>query len=180
MMEYSFTIYVDRPLNDSESKALYDDERFLDVAIGESGDQQRGFVSFTVNANSVTSALAKSLESLELFGLTPTNLEDEDTVTASQIAERTGRTRQSIQMLISGKRGPGGFPHPWNDDPALYSWSEVARWFRNELHEPIQPYNADSDVIAATAHMLRANALVHLNKLAPVMTAMGYSALAAA
>ena len=38
---------------------------------------------------------------------------DDDWLTASEIAKRVGRTRQSIGLLVRGHRGPGGFPAPW-------------------------------------------------------------------
>jgi len=178
-MEYSFTIQVDRPLTDEQTDILYNDERFLDVGVGESGDRQRGFLAFTINEQSVTGALEKALLATKAIGLTPIGIEDDDAVTATQIAERTERSRQSIQQLIKGTRGPGRFPAPWNDDPALYSWAQVARWFTNELHEQI-PYDADAAVIAATSHVLRANNLVQLNQLGPVMNAIETPTLAAA
>ncbi|MGH3751970.1 MAG: hypothetical protein ACRDRP_04605 [Pseudonocardiaceae bacterium] len=37
---------------------------------------------------------------------------DDDWLTASEIAERVGRTRQSVALLAHGERGPGGFPAP--------------------------------------------------------------------
>jgi len=173
-MEYSFTIQVSHALTDEQTNVLYDDETFLDVGIGEGRDRQRGFLAFTLNANSATEALEKALKAINKVGLIPLSIEDNDTVTATQIAERTGRTRQSIQQLIAGKRDPGNFPPPWNDDPALYSWTEVNRWFAKELNEQIQPYDAEADVITATSHMLRANALVQLKKLTPVIQAIEY------
>jgi hypothetical protein len=38
--------------------------------------------------------------------------QDDDWLTASEIAKRVGRTRQSIGLLVRGDRGPGGFPAP--------------------------------------------------------------------
>ena len=64
--------------------------------------------------------------------------QDDDWLTASEIAERVGRTRQSIGLLIRGDRGPGGFPaavaRPGSRNP-LWSWAEVEAWF--ERYEPL-------------------------------------------
>jgi hypothetical protein len=63
--------------------------------------------------------------------------EDYDWLTASEIAERTSRTRQSMSLLIRGDRGPGGLPLPVARKASshpLSSWSEVATWF--ERYEP--------------------------------------------
>jgi DNA-binding IclR family transcriptional regulator len=37
---------------------------------------------------------------------------DQDLVSVSDIARRVSRTRESVRLLIDGKRGPGGFPAP--------------------------------------------------------------------
>lgn len=60
-----------------------------------------------------------------------------DWLTGAEIAERVGRTRQSIGQLVRGDRGPGGFPAPvarrGSPNP-LWSWVEVAAWF--SAYEP--------------------------------------------
>lgn len=50
---------------------------------------------------------------------------------ASEIAERLGRTRQSVDMLVRAKRGPGGFPSPvsGNVRNPLWRWADVEAWF---------------------------------------------------
>ena len=58
--------------------------------------------------------------------------EDDDWLTASEIATRVGRTRQSIGQLVRGDRGPGGFPAPvarHGLPNPLWSWSDVEAWF---------------------------------------------------
>ena len=58
--------------------------------------------------------------------------QDDDWLTASEIAQRVGRTRQSIGLLVRGDRGPGGFPAPVARHGAsnpLWSWAEVEAWF---------------------------------------------------
>lgn len=56
---------------------------------------------------------------------------------AVEVAERVGRTRQSIGQLVRGDRGPGGFPAPiarrGSPNP-LWNWIEVAAWF--STYEP--------------------------------------------
>ncbi|MEE8526305.1 MAG: hypothetical protein V3T72_20405 [Thermoanaerobaculia bacterium] len=49
----------------------------------------------------------------------------------NEIAERMGRSRESVRLLIKGARGPGGFPPPASHLRArsrLWRWSEVAAW----------------------------------------------------
>jgi hypothetical protein len=62
---------------------------------------------------------------------------DDDWLTASEIAERVGRSRQSIALLARGERGPGDFPSPIarrRSSNPLWSWSEVEVWF--DRYEP--------------------------------------------
>lgn len=63
--------------------------------------------------------------------------QDDDWLNASEIAQRVGRTRQSIGLLVRGQRGPGGFPAPvarHGSPNPLWSWAEVEAWF--ERYEP--------------------------------------------
>ena len=61
------------------------------------------------------------------------------TRSSSDVAERTGRTRESIRLLTTGERGPGGFPAPathFRVRQRMWRWQEVAGWFAGELGEP--------------------------------------------
>ena len=64
-------------------------------------------------------------------GLAALHVDPDDLVWASEIAERLGRTRQSVDLLIKGQRGPGGFPAPASHTTRnpLWRWSEVEAWF---------------------------------------------------
>ncbi|MDQ2883157.1 MAG: DNA-binding protein [Actinomycetota bacterium] len=62
---------------------------------------------------------------------------DDDWLTASEIAERVGRSRQSVALLARGERGPGDFPAPVarrRSSNPLWRWSKVEAWF--ERYEP--------------------------------------------
>jgi hypothetical protein len=59
-------------------------------------------------------------------------VEPDELVTASAIARRLGRSRQSVAQLVAGERGPAGFPAPavWVDGTTrLWRWTDVAEWF---------------------------------------------------
>ena len=61
---------------------------------------------------------------------------DQDLVSISDIAERTGRTRESVRLLVDGKRGPGNFPGPVGvvgDAIRIWPWAVVTEWFRHRL-----------------------------------------------
>lgn len=66
---------------------------------------------------------------------------DQDLVSIPDIAERTERTRESIRLLIDGKRGPGGFPSPVGtvgDAIRVWPWAVVVEWFRTALGEDVE------------------------------------------
>ena len=59
----------------------------------------------------------------------------------ADIAAHLGRTRESVRLLVSGARGPGGFPKPVTDPRSrfrLWHWSEVVQWFERYRGE-VQP-----------------------------------------
>jgi hypothetical protein len=56
---------------------------------------------------------------------------DQDLVSVSDIAQRVGRTRESVRLLVDGKRGPGAFPAAVGvvgDGIRVWPWSEVLEW----------------------------------------------------
>ena len=59
------------------------------------------------------------------------HVDPDELVWASEIAERTGRSRQSIDQLVRGQRGPGNFPAPVSHATRnpLRRWSDVEAWF---------------------------------------------------
>jgi hypothetical protein len=60
---------------------------------------------------------------------------DQDLVSVSDIAQRVGRTRESVRLLVDAKRGPGGFSAPVGavgDGTRVWPWSAVLDWF-NEV-----------------------------------------------
>lgn len=71
---------------------------------------------------------------------------DQDLVSVSDIAGRTGRSRESVRLLVDGKRGPGGFPPPVGavgDGIRIWPWATVLTWFRDVLGE-----NLDEEGVA--------------------------------
>jgi hypothetical protein len=52
-------------------------------------------------------------------------VEPDELVTAAEIAQALGRSRESVRLLIFGKRGPGGFPAPASH---LRSRGRLWRW----------------------------------------------------
>lgn len=66
------------------------------------------------------------------------HVEPDELVTMAEIAERLGRSRESIRLLIAGKRGPGDFPAPISHirtRTRLWRWPDVMRWFATRYED---------------------------------------------
>lgn len=81
-------------------------------------------------------------------------VEPDELVTMAEIARRTGRTRESVRLLVTGARGPGGFPAPaaeTDERYRLWRWADVAEWLSRRLGASADDLGGASDhrVIAA-------------------------------
>lgn len=96
-------------------------------------------VEFAREASSLTDAIVSAIKNVEtVAGVTVVRVEPDQMVWASEIAERTGRSRQNIDQLVKGTRGPGGFPSPVTGTTRnpLWRWSEVEQWFATKDGAP--------------------------------------------
>lgn len=130
MDEYQFTLVIE---GDLEVEAVVDAlfEAGCDDATLGSVDGV-GYADFVRAGNSFGEAVRSAIRQVESVpGLKVTRVEPDDLVTMSEIAERLGRTRESVRLLISGARGPGGFPPPVShlkSRSRFWRWSDVAAW----------------------------------------------------
>lgn len=140
MTAYEFTLIVEGP--DLQDESLVDalfEAGFDDATIARVGPTQ--YLDFDREAESFADAVFSATKSLEsaVVGVRVVHLEPDDLVTMSDIAERVGRTRESVRLLISGDRGPGGFPSPathFRSRQRMWRWQEVAIWFAEKLGGP--------------------------------------------
>ncbi|MFI5457810.1 MAG: helix-turn-helix transcriptional regulator [Isosphaerales bacterium] len=91
------------------------------------------FATFHRDAASATEAMISAIEDVERarVGLRVVRIEPDELVTAGEIAERGGLSREAIRLYVLAKRGPGGFPRPvagLHQKSPLYRWSDVAAW----------------------------------------------------
>lgn len=137
MNTYNITLMVDG----------VDEERLDDIyeATGgganvEVGDRWTSTVGFDIEADTFAAAVFEAIDQIEQVpGLTVVRVEPDQLVWASEIADRVGRTRQSIDQLVKGQRGPGGFPAPvsGNVRNPLWRWADVEAWFAAYEHHDI-------------------------------------------
>ena len=127
MENFTFSLVLDRdpdPLIDALFAAGCDDALFGTI-------DGVGYGDFDREAESFEMAIASAIRDVQSTGLTVIRIEPDDLVTASEIADRLGRSRESVRLWISGERGKGTFPQPlthFRDRNRLWRWVDVAEW----------------------------------------------------
>ena len=150
MLTFHFTLIVDGP--DLQDQSLIDslfEAGCDDAAIGCSDGVQ--YVDFDRDAENLNDAILSAVDDLEkLDGVKVIRIADAGLTSLADIAVRVGRTRESVRLLASGARGPGGFPKPVTDPRSryrLWRWTEVAHWFKE--HQGESPAVAEDELTAA-------------------------------
>lgn len=114
---------------------------------------------FTREAESLAEAVSSAFADISTVpDVHVVRLDLEQLVTASEIARRAGRSRQSVQQLITGTRGPGGFPEPvdWVHGVRLWPWPEVSQWLAEATGSPAPESRDEVELIAAINGALQA------------------------
>lgn len=152
---YTFTLLLHGadPLTKDNMRAL-EKAGCTDALFGRRGTVS--YADFDREADSFGEAVLSAIQDIEraVPGLKVTRVEPEELVSASQIAARTKRTRESIRLLIEGKRGPGNFPAPavWlSDARKLWRWTDVADWFATSLQTPVSDVQVAAFVASVNA-----------------------------
>ncbi len=135
MDTYHFTLIVEGTdfLDDDIVNAVYEagcDDATVGVSVGVPR------ADFSREAPSLEEAALSAIADLEsVDGIEVIRIADAGLASIADIAAGTGRTRESVRLLVEGKRGPGGFPAPVTDPSRrrhrLWYWPEVARWFES-------------------------------------------------
>jgi len=128
MNEHNFTLILNGDVDahlDELFEAGCDDATFGEV-------EGVAYAEFDRQAKTFAEALASAVRDIQsVQGIRVVRIEPDDLVTASEIAERLGRTRESVRLLASGRRGGGTFPAPASHLRArgrLWRWADVLGW----------------------------------------------------
>jgi hypothetical protein len=156
---YTFTLILSGP-NPSDPENL---DRLFEAGCDDAVFGTRDGVytaDFEREGETLWEALMSAIGAVEnaVPGLEVTRAEPEVLVTASEIAARTGRSRESIRQLFTGMRGSGTFPQPaaWlSDRTRLWNWHEVSAFFES-----------DSDALATAEALEAVNAFLKVRKFA--------------
>ena len=136
MATHRFTLIVEGP--DLQAEPLIDElyEAGCDDALaGRSHGAQ--CLDFDREAPSIDEAILSAIADLaRLDDVEVVRIADAGLVSMASIAARTGRTSESVRLLVEGRRGPGAFPPPVTDPRGrhrLWRWAEVDRWFETAV-----------------------------------------------
>ncbi len=162
MTTHAFTLVVAGPDLQEPSRldALFeagcDDATFGRQSGLQIAEFDREAESLADAVRSAVVAIEKTVEGARVFAVQPSEF-----VTQAAIAERIGRTRESVRLLIEGRRGPGNFPAPLAvlaDTRPVYAWTLVVRWLAE--YDRTIPRDAveSADVLAAMNDALSAAA----------------------
>ncbi len=127
------------------------------------------YAEFDREAPSLATAIESAVRQVEgaVPGLSVVRIEPDELVSAAAIAGRTGRSRESIRLLVDHQRGPGGFPPPlgWvNAKTRLWRWADVADWFISAFAD--EPHGASIDAVARSRFIGAANSVLELRNYA--------------
>lgn len=146
MPNYDFELILSRPLLESELDPLF--QRTLGrVTVGFvrelRGDEKPGQAGCRWQAPSLSAAIMEVIGHLEELGpadgappLRVLSVEADPLLSMRDIADRVGRTLESVRLSIRGTRGPGNFPasETTSSGHRLWRWSRVAAWYG--VHDP--------------------------------------------
>lgn len=142
MNDYTFTLRFTSPNDDLDVLSQRVCPEIDDASLMGPAADGTFLLEFDRSASSISVAVADAIGELRrvLPEATLLRIEHDDLATVADIAERAGRTTESIRLLVSGKRGSGGFPAPAGMLGArtkVWRWTEVEQWFAGKLGEPL-------------------------------------------
>jgi hypothetical protein len=132
MVEHNFTLVLapSAGLEDGAAIEALGGAGATDTTVGRWADGVWTAV-FYREAPSFEEALQTAIRDVRAAGLAVRRVEPDDLVTQAEVAERLGRSSESIRLLATGQRGNGSFPAPTvraTSRGSLWRWSEVAAW----------------------------------------------------
>lgn len=163
MSMFEFTLVLDAGMSDlSNTEDALFEAGLDDVLVGSRDDIL--FVDFDREGEAFLEVVLSAVQQVEsaLARACVARVEPDELVTAADIASRVGRTRESIRLLVSGRRGPGGFPGPVRGIASrqrLWRWSEVAGWLVDSV-----PGAVSQEQVERAQSVSTLNSALHLRR----------------
>jgi len=129
-----FALLIVREPTDDQLDVLF--TRCGDITVEQDPRHDAVRITFDREAPSLVDAIVSAVRDLEVVGLDPTAVrDDDDLVTLADIAERVGRSPEAVRLWTVGRTGPGGFPQRLyrGAGVAFYRWSLVAPWLQERM-----------------------------------------------
>jgi hypothetical protein len=170
MNSYNFTLTLEGDgLLEPEALDAFFEAGCDDASFGERDGIT--LAEFDRQAVSFSDAVISAVRNVEHAGVGARVLrvEPDDLVSAQVIAERVGRTPESVRLLIKGSRGPGDFPPALAQIDAktrVWRWSEVADWFATWLGKPVRLGGAPHFAAALNGALEARTQMVALQRIA--------------
>ncbi len=132
MADHHFTLVLARDpgLDDGRAIEALGRAGATDSTVGRGPDGVWTAV-FDRQAPAFEAALRSAISAVRDAGLVVRRVEPDDFVTQAEVAERLGRTSESVRLLTTGQRGDATFPPPavrTTSRGSLWRWSQVAAW----------------------------------------------------
>ena len=155
---HHFTLIVEGPdLQDDACIDMLFEAGCDDGTVGRADGIQ--YIDFDRDAPSFDEAVLSAVTDVErVAGAEVVRVADAGLVSMTDIAARIGRTRESVRLLVTGARGPGGFPPPVTDPRGryrLWRWSDVAQWLTTQLGEGTLPDDCAAMAVNASLELRR-------------------------
>jgi hypothetical protein len=153
MTDHTFTLRLLAPGRSLDDLSVHLYELLDDASLMGPDDDGTFLLEFDRRAPSLPDALITALNELMsvLPDATVLRVDEYDLATMADIAKHSGRSPESIRLLVNGKRGPGGFPPAAGRLDArtkIWRWADVAQWFETTLGQPL-PDTSDSAFLQA-------------------------------
>lgn len=132
MREFDFALVLGgiTELTPEVEKAFFEagcDDATISVTYG------RIWMEFSRSAPSYDEAIVSAIRDVNKTGVGARVLRVDECnlVTQAEIARKLGRSRQYVHQLMTGQRGPGGFPPPdchLTEGVPVWAWCAVSHW----------------------------------------------------
>ena len=158
MPEFEFAIIADGVDIDNEAF----EDRFFEAGCDDALlmiVKGNVILEFTREAANVAEAVATAIRDVHRAGARVKRIAPDSYVTISDIAERSGLTRQAISLYTKAERG-SGFPNPVarvTSNSPLWDWLEVTEW----LHAQSK---IDREAVVEARIVKEANRFLELHK----------------
>jgi hypothetical protein len=138
MTNHNFTLVLapDHGLEDGTAVEALGEAGALDAVVSKIDGTWT--VEFDREALTFADALKSAIRDVRSAGLVVRRVEPDDLITMSEVAERLGRSIESVRLLTTGQRGDGSFPEPAVRRMSrghLWSWLQVATWAQRTPEE---------------------------------------------